>query len=727
MWGGSSELVERLEPRIVLSGFTYAWTGVETLPGFVAEYGIPDKTIGVSDDGEYFWSAAAADRAYDDDEPYLVAEGQVRYLRDIAALVDAEIAGINSRGVVLATDGEGEDLGRVFLYDLNVGTTREYLDEAGLSAPSGFDVADATPRFITDAGGVVLTTNLNRQGRGAQWMVIGPDVTHMWFGLVSDVNSSNWAIGLRGADHPGGSLVLWKPETGRTELAEQGLNYFSYSFDSVDNILNNDGTVLATQLGGGFVLWQDGQSSPLGIEDQLDQQDRERKSYYPTGRSAAGVVGVIEYWDSTEGIYGEDMFVVHPDRSVNLQAAKRWDYEFLAMTESGAILITTKASIFGDVPGGWYDLIDRSQYFASHPEEGATVWMENGETAVLTRSANGQRLRFNISADGTVVYTFGGQMGFDTEPWQREAIADPVTGKTLVLSLYRGDYRAIDPWKPNVAYTYERLYDQIHSGVTGFFDENGWPVIAGLDENADLLMAYGEPRDEYYSVLTTNLSADHLAARGLETPAFVGGLDSLRTSWGARNIVGLDADGQVQAVWWSPGLGSELWTVSNLSALAGAPRLVGSVTATETPWGGIQIHGTDERGHLIGLWWSPKVGEWRVTDLTDKTGGVALEAGSLTVRAGRFGGISTVGKSVDGDVVTYWWSPHNLGGWEVQSLTAEAGGDVPTITSRLSHFVAIDGEQHIIGTTAEGHVIDLYWKPGRADWLWRDLTAMVEL
>jgi hypothetical protein len=251
---------------------------------------------------------------------------------------------------------------------------------------------------------------------------------------------------------------------------------------------------------------------------------------------------------------------------------------------------------------------------------------------------------------------------------------------------------------------------------TAFVSSDGRAHIAGLrdEPEATLYLGFqtGRTADEWGSASLTQ----HLLDRGLRTPAFAGVIAGFATPWGGMNIVGLDHAGRVQSVWWSPARRGIGWTVDDISAAAGAPTLVGAVTAGATPWGAMQIFGTDARGHAIAIWWTRQTG-WRTTDLTTLTGGQTLQPGSIASAATPWGAIELVGRTDDNEVAAYWWVPGSAG-WTYESITDEQAGATPPITGPLSLTVGRDGSQHIAGVSAEGEVLHLYWLPDGSD-LWR--------
>ncbi len=717
VWGGSSKLVERLEARIVLSTTFYAFVELDTLPGYNASYA-PDDVVGASDDGRYMWSDEAAGNLDGGPtfEPFLVADGVVRYLGDIDGLDGTQIGGINSDGLVFAKDIDGVDEGRLFLFDLSGTGGREYLDAAGLDLPPDFDLAAAEPVTITDSGFLIArtTTPFEEGELDHFWSIHGQQVEYMWAGTLVDVNASGMALGYelgpweevnlsRGVGEP----LLWVPET------SSAFGLSGAGFTTISDI-DDDGWILGTlglvvidageplRVGDRVALWRNGETRTLGYSYSRDSEGVH--TFFTTGsRDRDGRFRLTEsraYYfeiDDSSGYTGSSETVfVDPAGDVRFQGAIP---EFGTLIPSGSILERT----------GWWEQVGADEFFAVDPEKMIAVWAEGGVATVWATTSRNEGILYYLDENGAVATDFA-----VAPSWQRTAVlTNRTSSRVYVVGHEDGRIRHYDPAEDDMFATPGKGSPGI-ANIAPYMRSDGTPVVAYTVSSGKLYIAYGQSGFSRLSL--------HLAERGLETPQFVSAMVGFQTRWRAQNIVGLDANGDVQAVWWSPGLRSPLWTTSNLSAITGAPRLVGELAATATPWGGMQIMGTDERGHVMSLWWSPRTGKWQVTDLSTLTEGPALDAGSLTVQTGRWGSITLVAKSTEGDVVTYWWSP--AAGWQAESLTVEAGGDVPQIVSSVRYFAATTGEQYVAGTTAAGHVINLYWKPDGNGWQWEDLTAL---
>ncbi len=247
---------------------------------------------------------------------------------------------------------------------------------------------------------------------------------------------------------------------------------------------------------------------------------------------------------------------------------------------------------------------------------------------------------------------------------------------------------------------------------TVFTAANGTVHIAGLTSGGELVMYFstGQPQPNDWAF--TNLSRSHLAPQGIQTPAFVGELTSYATPWDGRNIAGLDADGRIIGVWWSPGM--PLWRADDISAITGTPPIHGPLSAFTTPWGGLNLAGTDDRGHLIVTWWVPVFGTtWKSSDLTALVGGPALQSDSLTTFVTPWGGENIAGIGPDGSVEVFWWAP-GKDTWSVTNMTALIpGAEKPE--SGLTGVASEDGAMNIFGANSSGKVFRYHWRPG-ADW-----------
>lgn len=263
----------------------------------------------------------------------------------------------------------------------------------------------------------------------------------------------------------------------------------------------------------------------------------------------------------------------------------------------------------------------------------------------------------------------------------------------------------------------------ITSTLTVFVANGGRVYIAGLNGSGEMLLfnQTGGASGGEYTWVSRNLSTTDLVAAGDETPAFTSNLASYVTSWNGLNIVGLDGNGDVQALWWAPG--QPVWQASNLSAITGAPTMQGSVAPYLTSWGAINLAGTDESGNVVVTWWVPN-GSWNTSNLTSLFSGPELDAGSVATYVTPWGGTNVLGRNADGEVVVYWWSPTS-GGWKITVLSQFIeGAEVPT--GSIVGFSSASGTVNLFGTADDGDLIRYWWKPNDV-WRWENVTATADL
>jgi len=229
-----------------------------------------------------------------------------------------------------------------------------------------------------------------------------------------------------------------------------------------------------------------------------------------------------------------------------------------------------------------------------------------------------------------------------------------------------------------------------------------------------------------YTWTARNLSETDLLVNNINTtPAFTGQLTSYVTSWNALNVVGLDANGDIQAVWWSPNL--DAWTTSNLSDITGAPPMQGTIAPYLTTWNAINLSGTDADGNVVVSWWVPKFeGNWVQSNLTDLYSGPQLEAGSVATWVTPWGGTNILGRNINGDVVVYWWAPNRgPGQWRIDNLSQVIeGAEVPT--GPIVGFSSPSGVVNIFGAADDGELIRYWWR-ATDGWQWENVSSTAQL
>ncbi|MCK6476036.1 MAG: hypothetical protein L6Q35_04310, partial [Phycisphaerales bacterium] len=272
----------------------------------------------------------------------------------------------------------------------------------------------------------------------------------------------------------------------------------------------------------------------------------------------------------------------------------------------------------------------------------------------------------------------------------------------------------------------------ITGNLTTFTSTDGLVTVAGVAATGDLIryVQTGDGVGEDHSWTGVNL-ADDLRAQGLTVPAFVGSITSFVTSWNALNIVGLDATGQIQAIWWHQSLDTAgKWTTNNLSLEYGAPALTGGLTVWLTAWNAINIGGTDQTGKLSVTWWvaGQNDNRWLTNNLTDDAAGPLLEPSSMCSWVTPWGAMNIAGRESDGTISVYWWVPgvnNNL--WNIENFREELPDATRTI-GPVSGVTALGGgfSMSILGSSAQGDVMRLWWSPETDVWAEQNLTQTAE-
>lgn len=188
--------------------------------------------------------------------------------------------------------------------------------------------------------------------------------------------------------------------------------------------------------------------------------------------------------------------------------------------------------------------------------------------------------------------------------------------------------------------------------------------IAGLDNDGRVQAVWIAPSMQRWR--SDDLSASSGAAQ------MTGELAVFLTPWGGISLAGVDTTGDVVVAWWVPGF--EKWAQSNFTDLFDGPQLQPeSVTAYTTPWGALNVVGLDARGDLIVYWWAPAFRTppendyWRVTNLSASMDSATAAAGTLTTIITADSQINLLGTNESNDVVRYFWEPGDR--WRMQNLT----------------------------------------------------------
>ncbi|MEN0020311.1 MAG: VCBS repeat-containing protein [Planctomycetota bacterium] len=255
----------------------------------------------------------------------------------------------------------------------------------------------------------------------------------------------------------------------------------------------------------------------------------------------------------------------------------------------------------------------------------------------------------------------------------------------------------------------ETFLDVEPTQIEAVVSSNGLVTVILVDESGDLfvLQQTGAAASVGFVWSARNITQNDLFGDENGSPVFVSNVEGFATPWGAINFVGLDSDGQVQAVWFAPGLAGGFDSI-NLSEIANAPTFASGLAAFVTPWSAINIVGTDEDGQLVALWWVPQFGSsWAIANLSEIVGDdrdPGLIGSTLTGFTTPGGAINIVGTDADGTVFAFWWAP-NTGVWNVTNLSdAVTNTETPPTFAigPLNGTAGVDGTIYIFGTTTEG-------------------------
>lgn len=253
--------------------------------------------------------------------------------------------------------------------------------------------------------------------------------------------------------------------------------------------------------------------------------------------------------------------------------------------------------------------------------------------------------------------------------------------------------------------------------------------IAGTREDGAFVVA---TRSQFYATArweVTNVSASLQSADQAE-PDWSLPRVGLVTAWGAVHLFLRTAAGDIVAIWTAPQ--ADRWYVNNLTQIAGAPALTGTLSPLATDWNALHIHALDAQGNLGVLWWAPELqGAWRFNNLTDELAGprVALTTNGAPAALpawNRLGDIHIAGIDDEGNTRLYWWSS-STGVWSIGNLTATTPPlDRPTsLIRQIGDQGDITGSDphQIFARAAGGDLLQVYWRSTPADeWLADSVT-----
>lgn len=317
-----------------------------------------------------------------------------------------------------------------------------------------------------------------------------------------------------------------------------------------------------------------------------------------------------------------------------------------------------------------------------------------GEVVTWVDSKDGRNYAAGVSAQGVILFT-----NTSGSSWTFRNLSTEVTGMPLITG-----------------------------NLTTFTSTDRKVNVAGVAASGDLVryVQTGAGASGNYTWTAVN-HGEELRSRGMTMPQFVGRITSFVTSWNALNIVGLDANGQIQAVWWHQSFDTGgKWTTNNLSQEYGAPQLTGGLTVWLTSWNAINIAGTDTSGKLSATWWvaGQNDGRWLTNNLTNDIGGPILQADSMCSWVTPWGAMNIAGREADGTIGVYWWVPGVNGNlWNIEHFREELPSATPTL-GPITGVTALAGgfSMSILSTSSTGDVMRLWWTPATDTWAEQNLT-----
>ena len=349
-----------------------------------------------------------------------------------------------------------------------------------------------------------------------------------------------------------------------------------------------------------------------------------------------------------------------------------------------------------------------------------------GREAVYELRADGNWYTSDVTIETGAPSITGGFVSW-TDPVDGRAYAAAITNQGLIL------YRA----EVNDVWSFRNLTTEITGAIAPASTASSTlEYMISPDNRVHLIAtaADGDVLRYFHDGSTTesgeqgyrfqNITEDDLKPAGATLPEFSGPLEAYATSWGGLNIAGIDTNGDIWSVWWSPGRAR--WASTNLTNSLGAEKLVGGLTVFLSSWDAINIAGVNTSGNLVATWWVPTGDrQWRQVDLTASIGAPQLTAESVSSFVAPWGAMNVVGADVDtGEVLAYWWSPARTGqGWTFTSLSNAVPASSPALVRDLSGSAQSDNSLNVFGYDADDDLVRYFWYSGQG-WQSQNVTDL---
>ena len=249
---------------------------------------------------------------------------------------------------------------------------------------------------------------------------------------------------------------------------------------------------------------------------------------------------------------------------------------------------------------------------------------------------------------------------------------------------------------------------KIDGDVTSWQTKNGQSNVehlAGKSTNGDLIVFYSSLQQDWQAVNVSQKT-------GIKIDANV-------TSWQTKNgqsnvehLAGKSTNGDLIVFYWSP---QKDWQAVNVSQKTGV-KIDGDVTSWQTKNGQFNVEhlaGKSTNGDLIVFYWSPQK-DWQAVNVSQKTGvKIDGDVTSWQTKNGQFNVEHLGGKSVNGDLTVFYWSPQK--DWQAVNVSQKTGvkidGDVTSWQTKNGSF----NVEHLAGKSTNGDLTVFYWSPQK-DW-----------
>lgn len=698
-------------------------------------FGQPIRIDGTSPDLRYMWSQSTQDAI-------VFTNGVPRALRTLPGFLVPEggdtastrsyIQAIGNDGAIYFFNQSASDPHSELMVwrDGTVVTLQSLVTMVEGNTPSDYD----TLRIVKiGSGGHLLLTDASFDGVTGQTYIFSNGVlSNLWIGFVYDVNASGTVVGTTSSIEEGFESVVWTHEGGATEIPQ-----LTGSLG-----INDSGLIVGTLTGsitpinaGTLVAWNNGVITELGTAPTTIGGNAPPAwniaAVANDGRVLASLRVVPLHGLARYSMYlydSEDGLRTAVDATHGLPSGLPFastsgfggsgDPSFGVFALDGGIF--TYNSFISQIPDSSIATLREnspvSTYFVGSVRCVAAVNQYN-ELIVFQY----QGTEWSVKRITTILVPEGEhQVVMVADPTGVEPVVIVADGASL--QLYR-----INPGATEGGHQLDFGDRQaIVRGLTTFTNAEGIVHLAGIAENGDVVIYYRDPSvfiAESNGWRYDNLTQVHLDSQELTTPVFVSGLTAFATPWSGMNIAGIDADGRVQTIWWSPE--SVFWKVSDLSDLAPVARFTGELSSYVSPWGTMHIVGvTAETNQVAALWWAPGFGSrWQANGLRNDAPAVAVD--SIATFVTPWGAQNVLGRSDDGHVQVFWWAPQTFE-WRVEELPSDEMP--PTITGRVTASFDAVGDtatQTVFARGENGELLHMFWRNDGTPWMLENVTELI--